>query len=122
MFYPLRWVFYEKLLTIHEFDGHDIVGNDDSDSDSDDVTMDGLLMGCCHGLHNKFRETSLHTTLLLHFLIALQEHAKSVMLDSLPLSCDVLCTHPMFGPESGKYGWQGLPFLYDKVRIEDTVR
>jgi hypothetical protein len=52
MFYPLRWVFYEKLLTIHEFDGHDIVGNDDSDSDSDDVTMDGLLMGCCHGLHN----------------------------------------------------------------------
>ena len=53
---------------------------------------------------------------------ALQEHAKSVMLDSLPLSCDVLCTHPMFGPESGKYGWQGLPFLYDKVRIEDTVR
>lgn len=120
MFYPLRWVFYEKLLTIHEFHGNDIVGNDDDDDD--DVTMDGLLMGCSHGLHSKFRETSLHTTLLLHFLIALQEHAKSVMLDSLPFSCDVLCTHPMFGPESGKYGWQGLPFLYDKVRIEDTVR
>lgn len=60
MFYPLRWVFYEKLLTIHEFDDNDIVGNDDSDSDSDDATMDGLLMGCCHGLHNKFRGTSLH--------------------------------------------------------------
>lgn len=35
----------------------------------------------------------------------------------LPLEFDILCTHPMFGPESGKDGWTGLPFVYDKVRI-----
>lgn len=35
----------------------------------------------------------------------------------LPENCDVLCTHPMFGPESGKLSWQGLPFLFDKVRV-----
>jgi arogenate dehydrogenase (NADP+), plant len=44
------------------------------------------------------------------------------MLDVLPEESDILCTHPMFGPESGKFGWQGLPFLYEKVRISDNER
>ena len=44
------------------------------------------------------------------------------MLTNLPEDCDVLCTHPMFGPESGKFGWQGLPFLYEKVRVKDLDR
>ncbi|KAF6139973.1 hypothetical protein GIB67_027190 [Kingdonia uniflora] len=35
----------------------------------------------------------------------------------LPKDFNVLCTHPMFGPESGRNGWNGLPFVYDKVRI-----
>ena len=29
----------------------------------------------------------------------------------------MLCTHPMFGPESGKNGWKDLAFMYDKVRV-----
>ena len=37
----------------------------------------------------------------------------------LPEEADVLCTHPMFGPESGKEGWNGLPLVYEKVRIRD---
>jgi hypothetical protein len=28
----------------------------------------------------------------------------------------------MFGPESGKFGWQGLPFLYDRVKIVNDKR
>ena len=28
----------------------------------------------------------------------------------------------MFGPESGKRGWKGLPFVYEKVRISDSER
>jgi arogenate dehydrogenase (NADP+) len=28
----------------------------------------------------------------------------------------------MFGPESGKFGWQGLPFLYEKVRVVNEPR
>ena len=30
---------------------------------------------------------------------------------------DILCTHPMFGPDSGKGSWQGLNLMYEKVRI-----
>ncbi|PSS08414.1 Arogenate dehydrogenase [Actinidia chinensis var. chinensis] len=37
----------------------------------------------------------------------------------LPVDFDILCTHPMFGPESGKNGWNGLTFVYDKARIGD---
>lgn len=36
----------------------------------------------------------------------------------LPESADILCTHPMFGPESGRLSWSGLPFVYDIVRVD----
>jgi arogenate dehydrogenase (NADP+), plant len=26
----------------------------------------------------------------------------------------------MFGPESGKNGWNGLPFVFEKVRVTDA--
>eukprot|EP01038_Epipyxis_sp_PR26KG_P007668 gene7668-10432_t len=53
-------------------------------------------------------------------VLSVKGHAKSTMLSALPENCDILCTHPMFGPESGKNGWQGLPFLYEKVRIKNA--
>ena len=55
-------------------------------------------------------------------VLSVKSHAKETMLEHLPADCDVLCTHPMFGPESGRYGWNGLPFLYDKIRINDVAR
>ena len=55
-------------------------------------------------------------------VLSVKVHARDTMLSLLPTDCDVLCTHPMFGPESGKLGWQGLPFLYDRVRIRDNER
>jgi arogenate dehydrogenase (NADP+) len=33
----------------------------------------------------------------------------------------VLCTHPMFGPESGKDGWEDLTLMYERVRIRDEA-
>lgn len=42
-----------------------------------------------------------------------------VLCKVLPENMDLLCTHPMFGPESGKHGWQDLSFMYDRVRIRD---
>lgn len=39
----------------------------------------------------------------------------------LPEEMDVLCTHPMFGPESGQNGWQDFAFVYEKVRIRDEA-
>eukprot|EP01035_Chromulina_nebulosa_P020621 gene20621-26738_t len=55
-------------------------------------------------------------------VLSVKVHAKETMLNELPEETDILCTHPMFGPESGKYGWNGLPFLYDKIRISDSDR
>ena len=55
-------------------------------------------------------------------VLSVKKHAKITMLNELPPDCDILCTHPMFGPESGKYGWAGLPFLFDKVRVSNVNR
>ena len=44
------------------------------------------------------------------------------MLRTLPAESDLLCLHPMFGPESGKDGWHGLPLVYEHVRVADHVR
>ncbi|CAB4304061.1 unnamed protein product [Prunus armeniaca] len=50
-------------------------------------------------------------------ILSVKEFPRILLLQNLPLDCDILCTHPMFGPESGKNGWNGLPFVYDKVRV-----
>ncbi|XP_060181649.1 arogenate dehydrogenase 1, chloroplastic-like isoform X3 [Lycium barbarum] len=52
-------------------------------------------------------------------VLSVKEHPKDVLLRILPEECDLLCTHPMFGPESGKDGWTDLTFMYDMVRIRD---
>ena len=30
---------------------------------------------------------------------------------------DILCTHPMFGPDSGSGSWADLNLMFEKVRI-----
>ncbi|ERN19375.1 hypothetical protein AMTR_s00069p00134710 [Amborella trichopoda] len=50
-------------------------------------------------------------------VLSVKEFPRNLFLQILPQEFDVLCTHPMFGPESGKDGWKGLPFVYEKVRI-----
>lgn len=39
---------------------------------------------------------------LLVDVLSVKNHPKQVMLETLPADCDILCTHPMFGPESGE--------------------
>lgn len=50
-------------------------------------------------------------------VLSVKEFPRNLFLQKLPLDFDILCTHPMFGPESGKNGWNGLPLVYDKVRV-----
>lgn len=54
-------------------------------------------------------------------VLSVKEHPRQVLLDLLPPKCDILCTHPMFGPDSGKYGWQGLKFVYERTRIDGVI-
>jgi len=35
----------------------------------------------------------------------------------LMLQVDILCTHPMFGPDSGRGSWANLNLMYERVRI-----
>ncbi len=55
-------------------------------------------------------------------VLSVKVHAKAVMKKLLPADCDILCTHPMFGPDSGKYTWKNLPFVYESVRIIQKER
>ncbi|KAF8405743.1 hypothetical protein HHK36_007820 [Tetracentron sinense] len=50
-------------------------------------------------------------------VLSVKEFPRNLFLQILPPEFDILCTHPMFGPESGKNGWKGLIFVYDKVRV-----
>ncbi|KAF8405746.1 hypothetical protein HHK36_007823 [Tetracentron sinense] len=50
-------------------------------------------------------------------VLSVKEFPRNLFLQILPPDFDILCTHPMFGPESGKNGWKGLIFVYNKVRV-----
>ncbi|KAL3331867.1 hypothetical protein AABB24_032472 [Solanum stoloniferum] len=50
-------------------------------------------------------------------VLSVKEFPKNIFLQVLPTHFDILCTHPMFGPESGKDSWKDLIFMFDKVRI-----
>lgn len=52
-------------------------------------------------------------------VLSVKEYPRDHLLQVLPGEADILCTHPMFGPESGRQGWKGLPLVYEKVRIRD---
>jgi prephenate dehydrogenase len=54
-------------------------------------------------------------------VLSVKEHARKIMLEQLPEECDILCTHPMFGPDSGKNGWTNLNFVYEKTRVDKMV-
>ncbi|KAL5706948.1 arogenate dehydrogenase (NADP(+)) [Ranunculus cassubicifolius] len=55
-------------------------------------------------------------------VLSVKEAPRNLFLRILPPEFDILCTHPMFGPQSGKHCWNGLTFVYDKVRIRDEDR
>ncbi|CAN6215672.1 unnamed protein product [Urochloa humidicola] len=50
-------------------------------------------------------------------VLSVKEFPKNLLLSSLPPDLDIICTHPMFGPESASDGWAGLPFVFDEVRV-----
>ena len=54
-------------------------------------------------------------------VLSVKEHARDILLEHLPEECDILCTHPMFGPDSAKHGWQGQTFVYERTRIDKLL-
>lgn len=69
------------------------------------AVLDGLPL-------QRFKRSTLFVDVL-----SVKVFPKRLLLDRLPPSMDILCTHPMFGPDSGKGAWTGLNFQYEKVRL-----
>ena len=63
----------------------------------------------------------IHVAPLIVDVLSVKEHARDILLEELPPECDILCTHPMFGPDSGRNGWKGLNFVYEKTRIDQCI-
>ena len=61
--------------------------------------------------------------LLIVDVLSVKEHPKTLMLNRLVESCDILATHPMFGPDSCLTNcWSDQPFVFEKVRITKIER
>jgi arogenate dehydrogenase (NADP+), plant len=54
-------------------------------------------------------------------VLSVKEFPKQLLSSKLPSEFDILCTHPMFGPDSGKGSWDGLNFMYEKVRVGESA-
>ncbi|XP_008793015.2 arogenate dehydrogenase 2, chloroplastic-like [Phoenix dactylifera] len=50
-------------------------------------------------------------------VLSVKQYPRNLFVEVLPPEFGIVCTHPMFGPESGRHGWVGLPFVYDQVRV-----
>ena len=50
-------------------------------------------------------------------VLSVKAFPRALLLSTLPPGFDILCTHPMFGPDSGAGSWSGLPLVYEKVRV-----
>jgi aspartate/methionine/tyrosine aminotransferase/prephenate dehydratase/prephenate dehydrogenase len=68
----------------------------------------------------KISKYDLSNTLVID-VCSVKTFPKEIMIKNLKCS-DLLCTHPMFGPDSGKTSWVGLPFVYENVRIKNKQR
>ncbi|CAK9046367.1 unnamed protein product [Durusdinium trenchii] len=85
------------------------------------LSFDSIVRRICSSIAAKDSGDSSHRLLVVDVL-SVKVHAKTTLLSLLPESCDILCTHPMFGPQSGKHGWAGLPFVFERVRLNNARR
>lgn len=54
-------------------------------------------------------------------VLSVKAYPKEFLRRVLPGGCDILCMHPMFGPDSGRGSWEGLTCMFEKVRIRQTA-
>ncbi|GMH44550.1 hypothetical protein BSKO_12502 [Bryopsis sp. KO-2023] len=71
---------------------------------------------------SKFPTQRLRRSTLVVDVASVKVFPKQAMLRLLPPELDILCTHPMFGPDSGKHSWKGLKFMYEPVRVNPGDR
>lgn len=117
--------------------GHSVLATSRGDYSSTAQSMGALFCSDPHDLCEQHPDVILFSTAILYTeevlkalpiqrlkrntlfvdVLSVKEFPKNIFLQNLPSHFDILCTHPMFGPESGKDSWRDLPFVFDKVRI-----
>lgn len=61
----------------------------------------------------------LRRSTLIVDVLSVKVFPKQLLLQKLPADFDILCTHPMFGPNSGSGSWAGLNLQFEKVRVHN---
>mmetsp|Transcript_5995 Transcript_5995/g.11548 ORF Transcript_5995/g.11548 Transcript_5995/m.11548 type:complete len:402 (-) Transcript_5995:287-1492(-) len=85
------------------------------------VSFEDTIKDLVPHLEKRIREKGAGSCPLIVDVASVKEHARNVMLKNLPEECDILCTHPMFGPDSAKHGWHGQTFVYERTRIDKVL-
>ncbi|EEH56094.1 uncharacterized protein MICPUCDRAFT_4596, partial [Micromonas pusilla CCMP1545] len=71
---------------------------------------------------NAFPTQRLRRNTLVCDVLSVKQFPKQLFLTKLPENFDIVCLHPMFGPDSGKGSWKDLPLVYDKVRVGEEKK
>lgn len=88
-----------------------------------DCVMICVSIGSFQTVVRKLVKTTKLSNELIVDVLSVKEWPYQVLQDELPTSCDILLTHPMFGPDSCPTGdWTGQPLVYYPVRIHDQER
>ena len=85
------------------------------------VSFDSTIKTLAPQLEEYISKSKTNKGPLIVDVLSVKEHARDILLEQLPKECDILCTHPMFGPDSGKNGWHNLNFVYEKTRVDQLV-
>ncbi|CAI5534730.1 unnamed protein product [Closterium sp. Naga37s-1] len=97
-------------------------GMDDFCEEHPDVVLLCTSIISSDGLLRSLPLQRLKRNTLFVDVLSVKVFPKMLLLQVLPPEFDILCTHPMFGPESGKGSWEGLSFVFDRVRITPGER
>jgi len=85
------------------------------------VSFEGTVRNLLPALARSIEDNETRRGPLIVDVLSVKDYPRQILLDLLPKECDILCTHPMFGPDSGKNGWHGLNFVYERTRIDAVV-
>lgn len=64
------------------------------------VSFEDTVKGLVPHLKKRMQLKGLGSCPLIVDVLSVKEHARNILLKHLPEECDILCTHPMFGPDS----------------------
>jgi arogenate dehydrogenase (NADP+) len=85
------------------------------------VSFENTVKELVPHLKTRMEKKGVNSCPLIVDVLSVKEHPRNIFLELVPEECDLLLTHPMFGPDSAKNGWDGQTFVYEKTRINKVL-